>query len=81
MKTHNLNLEKTLKIQESKIISISSNNDEGVDTVDKLDPLTAIRMKTYGLVDLNVEKVRSLLKLEFAVLKQVTFNNGVAMER
>lgn len=64
-----------------KIISISSNNDEGVDTVDKLDPLTAIRMKTYGLVDLNVEKVRSLLKLEFAVLKQVTFDNGVATWR
>lgn len=42
----------------------------------RLDAVSAIRMKTYGLKDLSIDKVRTLQKLENQVLAQVSFASG-----
>ncbi len=44
----------------------------------RVDALTALRLRTYGLVDLETEKVRTLQRLENMTLVDVTFKNDTA---
>ena len=44
----------------------------------RVDALTALRMRTYGLTDLETEKVRALQRLENMTLVDVTFKNDTA---
>lgn len=45
----------------------------------RVDALTAIRMRTYGLKELTADKVRTLQKVESMVLSQVTWQSDTAV--
>ncbi|MBM6698705.1 hypothetical protein H5976_08645, partial [Streptococcus alactolyticus] len=40
----------------------------------QLDALTALRFRTYGLVNMDEDKVKSLVEVEAATLASVRFN-------
>lgn len=44
----------------------------------RIDPITAVRLKTYGLAKMESDKVRILLALEKTVGKDVVFTNKIA---
>lgn len=61
------------------VVSLSSQEILGDVTYSgRVDALTALRMRTYGLVDLESDKVRTLLKMENIVANDIVFKNDVA---
>ena len=57
-------------------ISTPVNKEEADITSSRLHPITAIRLKAYGLNELDLEKVKNLLRLEASVFENIEVSSG-----